>query len=66
MQNVPRYWMGLLMFCMAAVFTVVLGSVLQYRAIAQQHQATLSGHSETFTASLLPPAAARRASYFYY
>jgi hypothetical protein len=63
MQNVPRYWLGLVMFCIAAVFTVILGSVLQYRAIAQQ--ATIAAPSEAIAASLLPPAT-RKASYFHY
>jgi hypothetical protein len=64
-MQTPRYWMGLLMFCMAAVFAVALGSVLQYRAIA--HQQALSASYETFTASLLPPTALyRKASLGYY
>ena len=63
MQNVPRYWLGLLMFCIAAVFTVALGSALQYRAIAQQ--ATIADPGEAVTASL-QPSDARKASYFPY
>jgi hypothetical protein len=65
MEHGPRYWLGLLMFCMAAVFTAVLGSVMQYRAIAQQ-QAVIAAHeSEPLTASLLPPAVHYRKASFY-
>jgi hypothetical protein len=65
MGNGPRYWLGLLMFCMAAVFTAVLGSVMQYRAIAQQ-QAVIAAHeSEPLTASLLPTAVHYRKASFY-
>jgi hypothetical protein len=64
MEHAPRYWLGLLMFCVAAVLTVALGNILQYRAVAQQ--ATIASHSnEPLTASLLPPAT-RKASYFPY
>jgi hypothetical protein len=63
-MQTPRYWMGLLMFCMAAVFAVALGSVLQYRAIAHHQEAAAS--YETFTASLLPSTAFyRKASLSY-
>lgn len=65
MEHAPRYWLGLLMFCMAAVFTVVLASVIQYRAIAAQ-QASIAAHdSEPLTASLLPPTAQYRKASFY-
>jgi hypothetical protein len=45
--------MGLLMLCLAAVFAVGLGSLLQYRAIAR-HQAASTSH-EAFSVSVLPP-----------
>jgi hypothetical protein len=65
-MQTPRYWLGLLMFCMAAMFAVCLGSVLQYRAIAHQ-QAVSASYETTFTASLLPPTALyRKASLGYY
>jgi hypothetical protein len=65
MQGTPRYWLGLLMFCTAALFTAVLGSLLQHRAIIQQQAATAT-QGDAFTASLLPPATAyRRASLGY-
>jgi hypothetical protein len=65
MEHAPRYWLGLLMFCMAAVFTVVLGSVMQYRAIAAQQAALTALGSESLTASLLPPTAHYRKASFY-
>ena len=60
---VPRYWVGLVMFCMAAVFTAALGSLLQYRAMAQR-EGTSSAHSEAVTASL-PLPTVRRSSFGY-
>ena len=65
MEQAPRYWMGLVMFCMAAVFTVVLGSVIQYRAIATQQAAIAARGNEPLTASLLPPTAYYRKASFY-
>jgi drug/metabolite transporter (DMT)-like permease len=65
MEHAPRYWLGLLIFCVAAVFTVVLGSVMQYRAIAVQQAAIAALGGEPLTASLLPPTAhTRKASYY--
>jgi hypothetical protein len=58
-----RYGLGLLMFFVAAVFTLVLGNILQYRAITQQ-QAVIALHAEPVTASLLPPAV-RKVSFSY-
>jgi drug/metabolite transporter (DMT)-like permease len=49
-----QYWMGLLMLCVAAVFTVGLGSLLQHRAI-NRHQAATVAYSEAFAVSVLPP-----------
>ena len=65
-MQTPRYWLGFLMFCMAAVFAVALVSVLQYRAVAQQ-LATMAATVETASVSLLPPTAHyRKASLGYY
>ena len=65
MGHTPRYWLGLLMFCIAAVFTAVLGSAMQYRAIAQQQVALAAHADEPLTASLLPPTAHYRKASFY-
>lgn len=65
MEQAPRYWLGLIMFCMTAVFTAVLGSVMQYRAIAAQQAAITALGSEPQTASLLPPTAHYRKASFY-
>lgn len=65
MERAPRYWLGLLMFCMAAVFTAALGSVLQSRAIARQQAAIAAQAGEPLTASLLPPTAHYRRASFY-
>jgi hypothetical protein len=58
-MQTPRYWTGLLMFCMAAIFAVALGSVLQYRAVARQ-QAMMAAAAAPATVSLLPPTALYR------
>lgn len=49
------------MFCVAAVFAVGLGSLLQHRAIARQ-QAASAGEAGVFTLSVLP-SAYRKASF---
>jgi len=60
MEYAPRYWLGLLMFGLAAIFTAALGSLIQYRAIAQ-HQAAIAAYDEEpLTASLPPPSAPSR------
>ena len=63
MLRIAHYWLGFVVFCVAAVFAVGLGSFLQYRAIARQ-QAASTAYSEAFTASVVPPPAYRRAVSF--
>lgn len=65
MEHAPRYWLGLLMFCMAAIFTAALGSLIQYRAVAQQQAAIAAYGEEPLTASLLPQTAHYRKASFY-
>jgi hypothetical protein len=61
MVGTVQYWLLLVMFCVAAVVTMAVGSVLQYRAIAQQ--AASASHAEAVTASLLPPTYSARSAY---